>query len=83
MNEDLMKSPPRAKLHLRLSVEADAIQWLAVIGNIELGLRHPQNDGPSAELAVQFVDNVADLLVGAGVLTLAQRAFMTHQRNST
>lgn len=35
-----------------ISMEFDALSWLAILGNVALALRHPQNVGASRSLVV-------------------------------
>lgn len=52
----------------RVSVEASLLEWMTVHGNVCLGLRHPQNEGGSREIAENFALRIAALLQERGVL---------------
>ena len=62
-------TPSNEKLRQVLSVEAKAITWLAVYGNLWLAMRHPANTGASTKLVRQTLDGLSRLLIEAGVIT--------------
>ena len=39
-------------------IETDDITLLAVIGNLQLGLSHPQNTGPSSKIVKDFINQL-------------------------
>lgn len=43
-----------ADLELPVVIQAKAIVWLMIIGNLQLALRHPMNKGISASTAKKF-----------------------------
>jgi hypothetical protein len=53
-------------------VEAEALTWMAVHGNLCLSLRHPQNQGPSRALIADVIRDIGDALVNSGLLTRAE-----------
>ena len=57
------------KLLEQASLSATLLEWMTVHGNICLGLRHPENQGPSRGYALAVRDRIADLLIARGVLT--------------
>ena len=56
-------------LQLEITVVAPAFAWMMVLGNMQLALRHPENTGPSAEMARQFGDQLLEKLIAEGVFT--------------
>ena len=50
-------------------VEAPAIVWLSVIGNLQLALRHPENVGASRQMVEEFARALLGKLFLEGVLT--------------
>lgn len=52
-----------------IAVFADGVVWMAVAGNVQLALRHPENNGPSSRLARQFVDHLLGRLRDMGVIS--------------
>lgn len=51
------------------TVTANFHTWLTIYGNVCLALRHPQNRGPSRQVAVIFVKELGKALVRWGALT--------------
>jgi len=56
-------------LRRRFSIEADCMVWLAILGQVDLALRHPKNEGPMARVAERFSDDLRDRLKVEGVLS--------------
>jgi len=56
------------KLDQTVELRMSALHLLIVHGNICLGLRHPDNYGPSRELALEFVNYAENILKEIGVL---------------
>jgi hypothetical protein len=52
--------PPLFQVHLEFTAA------LALIGNLQLALRHPANTGPSSEVARTFIDGLIDRIRDAG-----------------
>jgi len=52
-----------------MMINASLLTWITVHGNMCLGLRHPQNRGPSRAYAVAFVRQLGQELVKAGAIT--------------
>ncbi len=61
--------PSIEKCKLEILVIADALVWITVIGNIQLALKHPENDGPSASLMREFCERLIRKLLAEGVFT--------------
>jgi hypothetical protein len=53
-------------------VKADLLTWMIVHGNLCLALRHPQNRGPSRNVAVMLTKALGKALVEWGALTSEQ-----------
>lgn len=51
------------------TVAASLLQWMTVHGYLCLALRHPGATGPSRNLAVDFVEQLGELLVNGGLLS--------------
>jgi hypothetical protein len=64
------------KLLLKIPVIAEALTWMTVLGSIQLALRHPENQGPSAKIARQFARQLADKLLEEGILSTEEIALM-------
>jgi hypothetical protein len=58
-----------AKAREQGSISAELIVWVAVRGNLQLALRHPQNVGASRAWVEQFVKDLGLYLVERGLLT--------------
>lgn len=67
------------------SMIATGLEWAGVHGNLCLGLRHPENVGPSRDLMVRFVKRLGKLLVEWDVLTQEQLEYAqrTEQEHGT
>jgi hypothetical protein len=52
-----------------ITITAEGIVWMAILGNVQLALWHPQNKGASAKVAKQFCDQVLGKLRFENVLT--------------
>ena len=52
-----------------IPVIADGIMWLAVVGNLQIALRHPANVGASSRMVVDFAKQLLLKLIEEGVLT--------------
>jgi hypothetical protein len=59
----------RAAARKEGSVSAQLIVWCAVHGNLQLALRHSENQGPSRSLAEAFLRDLGEWLVREGMLT--------------
>ena len=53
----------------QIEIEADAFTWMTVHGNLCLGLRHPNNTGPSRKIVENFVEALEAMLVKSGLLS--------------
>lgn len=45
-----------------IAIEIDSLLLMAIIGNLQLALQHPQNNGESSKLARQFIKQVTPRL---------------------
>jgi hypothetical protein len=61
--------PSPAALKRRFPIEADCMVWLSVLSQIDLAVRHPENNGAAARVAEQFSDQLRDRLYLEGVLS--------------
>lgn len=52
-----------------IPVTAPAFVWAAVHGNLQLALRHPSNQGQSADILRDLVEELGHMLIDAGVMT--------------
>jgi hypothetical protein len=59
-------------LDLKITVEAEAYVWMTLLGNVQLALRHPENQGESANIARQFGDALLEKLIAEGVFTVEE-----------
>lgn len=71
---DPMAACPECKsgvkqLSKRVSIESSGVVWSAVLGNLGLAMRHPNNNGPSRELVHNFVENLGSRLEEEGILS--------------
>ena len=66
--------PSNEKLKQMVTITAEGVVWITILGNIQLALRHPQNNGPSARLARQAAGQLMDALVRSGILTSDEAA---------
>ena len=57
-----------------IPIHAEAVVWLAVLSQIDLALRHPQNDGPSSRVAERFSDQLRDKLLEEELLSKEEYA---------
>jgi len=64
------------KLDQHIGVIADGLCWMAVLGAVQLALRHPGFTGPSADIARQFGEQLATKLLLEGVLSQDEMAQM-------
>jgi len=62
------------RFKLPVSFMAEGIVWMAIPGNVQLGLRHPQNIGPSADMARRAAKQILKELRDKGVLTEEEAA---------
>lgn len=70
-------------MKMPITVIADAIIWLTVMGNLDLAIRHPGNSGPSAVMAREFRDALREKLLDEGVITAEEAAlFLRDQQLS-
>lgn len=54
MNEEIFKK--------RLTIELTILQAISIIGNLQLALRHPANNGPSADIAKKFIERLREII---------------------
>ncbi|HEY1723994.1 MAG TPA: hypothetical protein VGF89_01120 [Steroidobacteraceae bacterium] len=54
------------------SLELPLLAWLAIHGNVCLGLRHPMNRGPSRAVTLEALKGIGSVLVDHGVLLREQ-----------
>jgi hypothetical protein len=59
-------------LDLKITVEAEAYVWMTLLGNMQLALRHPENQGESANIARQFGDALLEKLIAERVFTVEE-----------
>jgi hypothetical protein len=59
-------------LDLKITVEAEAYVWMTLLGNMQLALRHPENQGESANIARQFGDALLEKLIAESVFTVEE-----------
>ena len=64
-----MPTRDEGKLCVRIPVVAEGVVWLAVLANVQLGLRHPDNTGPSSKIALEFVQQLLPKLRDEGILS--------------
>lgn len=57
-----------------IPLRANYLTLMAIHGSLCLALRHPQNQGPSRPLVVEFVKSLGELLVHVEALTPEQLA---------
>jgi hypothetical protein len=57
-----------------IPVHLDIPSALSLIGNLQLALRHPANEGPSATIARKFIDGLIDRMITAGLYRVAELA---------
>jgi hypothetical protein len=57
-------------------VETSGLTWLAVLGNISLAVRHPNNNGPSSVLVRDFATKLLAMLINEGVISQADAALV-------
>lgn len=62
----------------KFTVEAQALTWMAVHGNLCLALRHPDNRGASRERMITIIKDLGKLLVDSGFMTQAEMADAMH-----
>lgn len=59
-----------------LPVALDLTSALAIVGNLQVALRHPANNGPAAKIARQVVDSIIEMMLDAGFPALAELAML-------
>ena len=64
--------PDMTKAEDLAAVEADLLTWMAIHGNLCLALRHPGNQGPSAQLVSDFAHALLAMLIDRGLLSPAE-----------
>lgn len=69
MGVDTMPSRDHTTLNKVIPINGSAVVWLAVLGQVDLALRHPRNVGPAARVAEVFADQLRDKLFTEGVLS--------------
>lgn len=52
-----------------ITITLPAFQWLGIHGNTCLGLRHPENKGPSRALVISFLIKLEGMLLEESLLT--------------
>lgn len=57
------------RMAIEITVVADGITWLTVLGNMDLAMRHPGNSGVSAKIAKAFAEALRGKLIETGVVT--------------
>lgn len=57
-----------------VTVSAPGLVWMSILGNVQLGLRHPENNGPSAQFAHAACMDLLEKLKAEGVLTADEAA---------
>lgn len=62
-----MKTFTEEELSRIVVVEMNVLEWMAIHGNVCLGLRHPKNTGPSRMCAEKFLSVIEDALLMTGV----------------
>jgi hypothetical protein len=62
----------KAKFLEEAGLTATLLEWMTLHGNLCLGLRHPENQGPSREFAIRVRDRIAALLIEREILTLEE-----------
>ncbi len=55
---ELFASIPKDKLNVQLPVITTPLVWLAIVGNLQLALRHPANTGTSSSHVRDFARQV-------------------------
>ena len=66
MNSEKVEEP--------ITITRRALDWLAVHGNVCLGLRHPNNIGPSRAMVEKFLADLEAELLACGLLSPADIA---------
>jgi hypothetical protein len=66
--------PDEAHRRKMIPIVAEGWVWMAILGNVQLGLRHPENRGPSARVAKRFCDAVLEKLKEENILTADEAA---------
>ncbi len=56
-----------------LRLEIDRVTAWVVLAQLQLALRHPENTGPSAEIARGFADQIQSLVASRGALAVVAR----------
>jgi hypothetical protein len=56
-------------LKRQVTITAEGIVWVCILGNIQLALRHPKNKGASAVLARQAAAQLVEALNRSEILT--------------
>ena len=60
----------------RLPLHLDLTAALAIVGNLQLAMRHPGNDGPSREVARTLIDGIIERMETSGFPASAALARM-------
>lgn len=60
--------------NFRLPVEMDLESAICIVGNLQLALRHPQNNGPSAKVARDTIDGIIRRMRESGLTAHAELA---------
>ena len=59
---------------LKIPIVAEAMTWMAVLANVRLALRHPNNSGPCGVIGQEFADQLEDRLVQEGIYSAEEVA---------
>lgn len=69
MQEEYDRTPP-----FSLPVTLDLHSALSLVGNLQLALRHPQNNGAAAAVARRIIDGIIERFEQAGLAAHAEAA---------
>lgn len=64
-----------------ISMNFDALSWMAVLGNVILALRHPENTGASRALVLKIVKQMENNLMLFGIMDQEDVDFMHKSEN--
>jgi len=68
------------KLRQAVQIEAAGIEWMAIVADIFLALRHPDNTGPAAELSYTAARRILDTLQAEGIITQDEARKLTGEQ---
>lgn len=66
-------SIPVDKLTTHVVIDCEAIGWLAVVANVQLALKHPENGGEGANYAGKIAGRILTGLEEKGIITRKMR----------